>query len=134
MSQEVRVGTMLIDERPAMVEALGLQNERYSGSWSLVKLDGLAFDRKVHAAGWSFFFMAAEIKVMFWGALGAKKIQNALHRIAGQVKGQDFNCLEITGIVARRFLGVPYAVITAHSRHVQQSYYLESATARRASQ
>jgi len=67
-------------------------------------------------------------------ALGAKKIQNALKRILGKVKQQHFNSLEVTGIVAKRFLGVPYAVVSAHSRHVQQSCYLASAEARRRSQ
>jgi len=62
-----------------------------------------------------------------FGALGAKKIQNALKRILGKVKQQHFNSLEVTGIVAKRFLGVPYAVVSAHSRHLQQRCYLESA-------
>ncbi len=86
------------------------------------------------ASGWNFFFMAAEEKAMFFGAPGAKKIQNALKRILGKVKQQHFNSLEVTGIVARHFLGVPYAIVSAHSRHVQQSCYLDSAEARRTSQ
>ena len=49
-------------------------------------LNGFALDRKIHAVGWNFFFMAGEVKVMFFGALGAKKIQNALKRILVKVK------------------------------------------------
>ena len=90
-------------------------------------LDGFALDRKIHAAGWNFFFMAAEVKVMFFGSVGAAKIQNALKRILGKVKQQHFNGLEVTEIVARRFLGVPYVTVSAHSRHMQQSCYLDSA-------
>jgi hypothetical protein len=117
-----------------MTRLLGLEAEPYSGNWSLVKaLDGFALDRKIHAAGWNFFFMAAEVKVMFFGAIGAKKIQNALKRILGKVRPQHFNSLEVTGIVAKRFLGMPYAIVSAHSRHVQQSCYLDSAEARRTS-
>src|SRR5436309_12485361 len=51
--------------------------------------------------------MAAEVKVMFFGALGTKKIHNALKRILAKVRHQSFNGLEVTGIVAKRFLGVP---------------------------
>jgi len=40
-------------------------------------LDGFALDRKIRAAGWNFFFIASEVKVMFLGSLGAKKIQHA---------------------------------------------------------
>ena len=132
MPPAVRVGSILIEEWPLMTQLPDVEGEPCSGNWSLVKvLDGFALDRKIRASGWNFFFMAAEVKAMFFGALGAKKIQNALKRILGKVKQQHFNSLEVTGIVAKRFLGVPYAVVSAHSRHVQQSCYLDSAEARR---
>jgi hypothetical protein len=135
VSPAVQVGAILIEESALMRQLLGLVSEPYSENWRLVKvLDGFAVDRKIHASGWNFFFMAAEVKAMFFGALGAKKIQNAMKRILGKAKQQHFNGLEVTGIVAKRFLGVPYASVSAHSRHVQQSCYLDSAEARRTSQ
>jgi hypothetical protein len=117
-----------------MTPPLDMNSEPYQGNWSLVKtLDGSALDRSVRAAGWHFFFLAAEVKVMFLGALGAQKIQKALKRILVKVSQQDFNGVEVTGIAAKTFMGVPYAIISAHSRHVQQSCYLDSAEARRTS-
>ena len=113
---------------------LGLESESYSGGWSVVKaLDGFAVDRKIRAAGWNFFFIASEVKVMFLGSHGAKKIQHAVHRILGKVSRHHFNGLEVTGIVAKRFLGLPYTVVSAHSRHVQQSCYLDRAEVRQSS-
>jgi len=110
-----------------MAQPLQLESEVSSGGWTLLKkLDGISLDRKIHAAGWSFFFMAAEVKVIFFGALGVAKIQNAVRRILAKAKPQHFNGLEITGIVAKRFLGVPYVTVSAHSRHMQQSCYLDS--------
>jgi len=132
MPPAVQVGTVLIEESPLMRQRLGLESELYLGNWSLVKvLDGFALDTKIRVSGWNFFFMATEVKAMIFGALGANKIQNALKRILEKVKGQHFNSLEVTGIVERRFLGVPYAIISAHPRHVQQSCYLDSDEARR---
>jgi hypothetical protein len=61
--------------------------------------------------------MATEVKAMFFGALGAKKIQNALKRILRKVKQQHFNGLEVTEIVAKRFLGVPYSIVRTLSAH-----------------
>ena len=131
MTSEVQVGTILMSEWPHL---LALGTEPYSGNWSMVKvLDGPALDRKIRAAGWNFFFVASEVKVTFFGALGAKKLQQALHRILAKVRQQHFNGLEVTGIVAKRFLGLPYAVVSAHSRHVQQSCCLEGVEARRSS-
>src|SRR5947207_8573705 len=105
MPHTIQVGTVLIDDSPLITRFFGLESEACSGTWRVVKLlDGFALDRRIHAAGWNFFFMAAEVKVMFFGAVGAKKIQNALVRILGKVKQQHFNGLEVTGIVAKRFL------------------------------
>jgi len=133
MPQIVQVGDILIEAWPAMTKLFGIESEPYSGSWSVVKaLNGFGLERKVQAAGWNFFFMAAEVHVMFLGARGADRIHKALTRILGKVRGQDFNCLEVTEIVAKRFLGAPYTTVSAHSRHIQQSCYLVSAEARRA--
>jgi len=63
---------------------------------------------------------------MFFGAIGAKNIQNAIKRMLEKLKPMNFNCLEVTGIVAKRFLGV-----SAHSRHIQQSCYLDGVDERR---
>lgn len=125
MTQAIQVGTILVEGSPMLPELLGLEVERYSGNWSVVKtLDGFALDRKIRSTGWSFFFIAAEVRAMFFGAIGAKKIQNALQRILGKVR-QQHNALEVTGIVMKRFLGVSYTVVSAHSRHIQQSCYLD---------
>ena len=97
-------------------------------------MDGFTVDRKIHAAGWNFFFMAPEFKASFFGTIGVEKIQKALARILAKVKPQHFNGLEVTGIVARRFLGVPYVTVSAHSRHMQQSCFMDGAEARHTSQ
>jgi hypothetical protein len=131
--QEVKAGAILVKESPLMAQRLELETEPCCGMWRLVKAqDGFAVERKIRAAAWSFFFMAAEVKVMFLGAPAAKKIQKALQGILEKLREENFNSLEITGIVAKRFLGMPYAVVSAHARHLQQGCYLESAEARRA--
>ncbi len=135
MTATVQVGTILLEDRPVMAQALGLQSEPYSANWGVIKtLDGLALDRKIQAAGWNFFFMAAEVKVVFFGAIGVNSIQNALRRMLEKVKPLNFNCLEVTGIVGKRFLGVPYTVVSGHSRHIQKSCQLDGADRRRTSQ
>jgi hypothetical protein len=131
MPHGVDVGTILLNQSKSMKESFALETSPCSGSWSTVEgFDGPAIDRKIHAAGWNFFFMAAEIKVMFFGAVGAAKIQSALRRIVAKGKPEHFNGLEVTAIVARHFLGVPYVTVSAHSRHMQKSCYLDSAKTR----
>ena len=96
--------------------------------------DASSLDRKIHAAGWNFFFMAAEVKTMFVGSLRAAKVRSALKRILAKVKHEHFNGLEVTAIVARHFLGVPYVTVSAHSRQLQHSSNLDSAEIRQTSQ
>lgn len=129
MPPAIQVGTVLIEDSPLIIQLFGSESEVCSGNWSVV-LDGFALNRKIRAAGWNFFFMAAEVRVMFFGGVATKRVQNAVRRILEKVKQQHFNSLEVTGIVAKRFLGVPYTVVSAHSRHIQQSYRLDSAAAR----
>lgn len=131
MAQEVQVGTILISEWP---QVFGLENEPYSGQWSVVKgLDGFGLDRKIRAAGWNFFFLASEMRAMFLGAPGTTKINHAVNRILCEVNKQHFNGLQVTRIVTKSFLGVPYVTVSAHPRHVQQNCYLDGAEARRLS-
>jgi len=135
MLSTVEAGTILMKEWPGMPQIPGLETEPCFGDWSLVKvLDGFALDRKIHAAGWNFFFMATEVKAICYGSLGAAKMQSALKRISAKVQQQHFNALEVTAIVARHFLGVPYVTVSAHSRHVQQNCHLDSAERRQTSQ
>jgi hypothetical protein len=135
MSLPIQVGAVLIDESPQIAQLARFESEPYSGNWRLVKgLTGVSFDRMIRLSGWNFFFMATEVKAIIFGALGTNKVHNAMTRILQKVRGQHFNSIEVTGIEERRFLGVPYAVVSAHSRHVQQSCYLDSAETRRTSQ
>jgi hypothetical protein len=135
MPLTVQVGTILMKEWPGMPELIGFETEPRLGEWSMASVpDAFTLDRKIRAAGWNFFFMAAEVKTMFFGSLRASKVQSALKRILAKVKQQHFNAFEVTAIVARHFLGVPYVTVSAHSRHLQHSSNLDSAEIRQTSQ
>lgn len=135
MDPTVNAGSVLIADQPLMAQALGLESEPYFGNWGVINgLDSFELDRKIHAAGWNFFFMATEVKSTFLGAVGAQNIRKALERILAKVKHENYNGLQVTGVVAKHFLGIPYTVVSAHSRHIQQSSNLETAGERGVSQ
>ena len=137
MPQTVKVGTilMMMKEWVGAPHCPGVETEPCFGEWSVVTVpDAFALDRTIHAAGWNFFFMATEVKAMYFGFLGEEKIQSALKRILAKVKLQHFNGLEVTEITARNFLGIPYVTVSAHSRHMQQNCNLDSSAARRTAQ
>jgi hypothetical protein len=133
MTPRIQVGTILIEDRLLVTQILDLESESYSGNWSVIKaIDGFAFDRKIHAAGWNFFFIAEEVKATVFGSFAEKSIQKALKRIFVKVRKQDFSCLEVTKMVENRFLGVPYITVCTHPRHIQQGCWLDSAQERAA--
>ncbi len=126
MPPAIQVGTVLIDYSSSMTQFFSLETEPYAENWGLTQaLDGFALDRKIRLAGWNFFFMADELKATFFGAVQANSIPSALRRLLLKVKGLHFNSLEITAIVAKKFLGVPYTVVSCHPRHIQESCYLD---------
>jgi hypothetical protein len=71
---------------------------------------------------------------MIFGAIGATNIHSALKRILEKVRQQNFNCFAVTGLVAKRFLGVPYATVSGYSRPVQQSCMLDDVQERQTAQ
>jgi|HubBroStandDraft_2_1064218.scaffolds.fasta_scaffold164326_2 hypothetical protein len=123
---DIRIGTILMQDRPLMYGRLRLQTDAYSQSWSVIRaVNGFSLDRKVRAAGWNSFFMAGTITASALGSIKESSVRSALRQIFSKIRGDHFNCLEVTGIVERHFLGVPYVTVSAHSRHIQQSHLLE---------
>jgi hypothetical protein len=135
MTPAVQVGSILLEKPLTGTSLCDVKSQLYWGNWALLEAsDSGSFDSTVRESGWNFFFMAEELKASFYGAPQAKKVAKAVKRIMAEMRPQNFNGLEITGIVAKRFLGIPYATVSAHPRHLQQGWYLDSTLERCASQ
>jgi hypothetical protein len=135
MTFDIRIGSILMQDRPLMSRRLGLEPDRYVQNWSVIRaVNGFSLDRKVRAAGWNSFVMAGTITASAFGSIKQASLRSALQRIFAQVRADDFNCLEVTGIVARHFLGIPYVTVSAHSRHIQQGHLLDHPRARQSGQ
>ena len=82
MPQTIQVGTILIEDRPSLVQSLAIETAPYAANWRTVeRSDGSVLDRKIHAAGWNFFCLAGEVRSLFLGAPHAAKIRNAVKRM-----------------------------------------------------
>ena len=135
MGSQIEVGSVLIDDRPMIARALGIETEPYLGNWSLVRFpEGRALDRKARSAGWGFFFMAGEVRAGFLGDATAGNIRKALMRIVARKPVHSFNCLEVTAIKIKHFVTIPYTVVSAHWRHIQPGFRLDSLQQRRTQQ
>jgi hypothetical protein len=125
MAEEITLGTILIKEGTPLPEGMQLESEPYSAGWRLAKnSDGGELDRKIHDAGWNFFYMAGEIKVSVFGRDGEVTRRKAAGQVLAKLKFDKFNCVEITQVAAKRFLGLPYLSVAAHWRHIQEGLVL----------
>jgi hypothetical protein len=131
MAETIKAGTVLIKEGALLPEILQFESESCVPGWRLVKgLDGHALDREIHEAGWTFFFLANEIRATVFGIDGEKMSRRAVERILGDPRSGHFNALEITRITSlnsERFPVVHYVSVSAHSRHIQEGLNLVSA-------
>jgi len=125
MAETIKTGTILIKEGTFLPDALQFESEPCATGWRLVKdLDGYGLERKIHEAGWTFFCLAGEIEATVFGLEGQETVRRAVKRILAKLKSEKFNSLEITRVASKRFLGVPYASVSARSRHIQESLVL----------
>jgi hypothetical protein len=125
MAETINTGTILIKDGTFLPDALRFESEPCATGWRLVKnLDGYGVSRKIHEAGWTFFCLAGELGATVFGFGGQKTVRRAVKRILANLKSGEFNSLEITRVASKRFLGLPYASVSAHSRHIQENALL----------
>jgi hypothetical protein len=85
----------------------------------------MSVDRDVRRADWNFFFLAANVQATAMGYLGERTVRRAMERVLAKAAPSRLNCLEITEVSAKEFLGFPYVHVSAHSRHIQKSPLLQ---------
>jgi hypothetical protein len=125
MAETINTGTILIKDGTFLPDALRFESEPCATGWRLVKnLDGYGLGRKISEAGWTFFCLAGEIGATVFGFDGQNTVRRAVKRILANLKSREFNSLEITRVASKRFLGLPYASVSAHSRHIQENAFL----------
>ncbi len=126
MANQIQAGTMMV-QHSTNLQSLEIQSEPYSEGWhSLGVAESAGLDRKIRTAGWKLFFMAGELKaaVPAWG--GTNTLRRGVKRLLAQTRLQHFNCLELTDIRRKYFLGIPYVSIAGHSRHIQLGSQIQS--------
>jgi hypothetical protein len=122
MTDRIRLGTMLIEDGTHTPESLVVGTEHYSAGWStIVGSTSAQLGKEIENAGWTFFYMAGEIRTSGFGFNGQSRTARAVAHVINAVRRENCNCLEITQIRQRSFLGLRYTSLVAHARHIQKS-------------
>ena len=123
MTDTITAGSILVEEGTHLPKSLLLQSESISNGWTAVKDARSTFEKAIQEAGWTFFFMAGEIKATVFGFDRQKALRAALKRLIADVKSQHCNSIEITRVIGKSFLKVPYVSVSAHPRHLQKGVF-----------
>src|SRR6266851_7010548 len=116
MPDDSRARTILIREDTPLAANLPIETEPFLPGWRLVKdLDRSTLARNIEGANWNFFYLAGEIRATVLGRDRPGTLRRAVRRVLAKQEGQKFNSLEITRVVSKRFLGIPFTNVTAHS-------------------
>src|SRR5437763_6526589 len=102
MTDRIRVGTMLIEDGTHTPESLVVGTERYSAGWSsIIKSTSAQLGKEIENAGWTFFYMAGEIRTSGFGFDDQSRTDRAAAHLIHTVEREKCNCLEITQVRGR---------------------------------
>lgn len=125
MREIIQAGTVLSRDGTLFPGGSALETEQFSPGWRSVKgLDGSAIDRKKLEAGWTFFYLAGESRATAFGGEGQKTARRAIRKILAGLKSEKCNSIEVTSVVCKTFLGVPYTTVSFHLRNLQKGFFL----------
>ena len=122
MSANSTYGAILIRDNTLLPPGLAVESESFLPGWKAVKnLDGYGLARKMEEAKWNYFYLAGVTRIMVLGREGPKTVRRAVRRALADLDRLRFNSLEITNVVSKRFLGIPFTSVAIHSRHIQEA-------------
>ena len=121
MSANNTYGTILIRNNALLPAGLEVESEPFLPGWRVARnLDGYGLARKIEEAKWNYFYLAGVTRTMVFGREGPETMRRAVRRALPRLDRLKFNSLEITTVVSKRFLGIPFTSVAIHSRHIQQ--------------
>lgn len=115
-------GIILAEPATTLPPCLLLGTGSYPNGWRRITraLTFREFEDELAATGWTFFYIATSIQKTAFGFDRAKMVRAALRRVIASVIRQGCNSLEIDSVALHSFLGVRYARVAAHPRHIQR--------------
>jgi hypothetical protein len=132
-AESLQVGAMMVRDGLLPPKLPGMETEACLLRWLSVKtLNSFMLSRKLETVGLHLFFVVGSVTSFAFGIEGGRRLHKTVQRIAAKVMALGFNCLELTEIHRKHFLGVPYITISARTYHIQQGWQLKNMEERRA--
>jgi hypothetical protein len=114
-------GIIFIRDGTTLPPILSVTTDAFIPNWRIVTSPNRStLARNIEGCDWYFFYLAGDIQTTVLGGDTRRVLRKALKAILAKLGNDRLNSIEITAIVSRRLLGVPFTTFTAHSRQIQQ--------------
>jgi hypothetical protein len=121
----IRSGTVLIHDKAVLPGGIEFRTQPIVPGWHVIRDRSSAdLDRAIAKAGWHFFYLAEELEESALGRSPGAALKKAVQKLATRMERDHRNALEITDIRLRPLLGLCYARLRAHPRHVKKTPFL----------
>jgi len=121
MTDEIKVGAILIKEGTRLPGRMRLESEPLSNGWKLIRgLDSHALSRRIRELGWAFVHIEGEISGTALGFDKRGAVRRATHRAFAKRGSASCSCLEITRVSLERIFGLAYVTVAARPRSIQE--------------
>lgn len=121
MPDSPKDGIIFIRDGTTFPPILPVTTEAFIPNWRIVTShDRSSLARSIEGHDWYFFYLAGDVQVTVLGGNTRRVLRKAVKAILTKRPDDKLNSIEITTIVSRRFLGIPFTTFTAHSRQIQQ--------------
>jgi hypothetical protein len=121
MTDNIHVGTILLEEGTPLPASLAIGTEPSATGWSCLPSSSAQRGQELESAGGTFFCRAGPIHTTGFGFHEQSRTDRAVAHAIEAVKREQGNCLEITHMRQRSFLGWRYTSLVAHARQIQRS-------------
>lgn len=122
MTKLTNIGMLYIRDNTQLPSDFALTSEPFLPGWRVLQnTDRQQLTAQIEASNWNFFYLAGEIRATEFGTPGPATFRRLVRRIVKQQASLEFqfNFLELIQVTSKRFLGIPYTSVIAHSRHIQ---------------
>ena len=123
---KLEVGSKLVEQGATMPRVVELNSFTLFDCWRVMGSTSRgAFYDQVNGSGWNLFYIAGHLDTLSIGLNREDALRRGVRRLAARVRAESFNCMEVTEIKTRHFLGIPYLFISADILHIQRGFILD---------
>jgi hypothetical protein len=134
MAANLQVGSKLVELGIALPQVLEENSTKFLDNWRvMMSISRETLFNQVAASGWNIFFIADRLNTVSIGINRDHALQRGVRQLAARVRSESYNCLEVTEIKTRHFMGIPYLYIAADMLHIQQGFMLDALSSRKKS-